>query len=175
MFTLLCLHCRRAVLLLIPQLSQWGHWDWGALYGAQLYGGLDTALSGAAASWLSHTVSFPRWVFLTFLVSFVLASLNPSSSSCWTDGEMVGTFSLGILAYCVWVIVCSTYLFGEKAKVSCLVLLPAKRHLTEVRGFRTSSLCGCLCQGFHIWLMVTSWNLKEKVMVVGTAHPAFWT
>lgn len=67
------------------------------------------------------------------------------------------TFSLGILPPSVWLTVCSTYLFGEKAHASCcLKLLTAKRHLTEVRGFRTSSLCGNLSEGFPIWLTVTS-------------------
>lgn len=61
------------------------------------------------------------------------------------------TFSLGILALSVWLTVCSTYLFGEKAHASCcLTLLTAKRHLTEVRGFRTSLLCGNLSEGFSV-------------------------
>lgn len=52
MFTLQCLHCRTAVPLPVPPAESVGALGWGAHHGAQMYRGLDAALSGPAASWL---------------------------------------------------------------------------------------------------------------------------
>lgn len=81
MFTFLCLHCRTAVLLLVPQLCQWRHWDWGAHYGVLGFGYF-SFWSCCILALTLDTVSFLGGDFQTLLVSFVVASLNPSFSAC---------------------------------------------------------------------------------------------
>lgn len=81
MFTFLCLHCRTAVLLLVPQLCQWRCWDWRAHYGVLGFRYF-SFWSCCILALTLDTVSFLGGDFQTFLVSFVVASLNPSFSTC---------------------------------------------------------------------------------------------